>query len=85
MEYYVYILFNSKHDKFYIGQTYNLTKRLLEHNQHLSKYTSKYDGEWEVIYQEIFNTRKDAMRREKFFKNQKNSNFYRKISKFSAG
>ncbi|MDD5291514.1 MAG: GIY-YIG nuclease family protein [Patescibacteria group bacterium] len=81
MKYFVYIIFNAKYNKFYIGQTYNLTKRLLEHNQHLSKYTAKYDGEWTLVFNENFSTRAEAMKREKFLKAQKNRDFYIKLTR----
>jgi len=79
MKYLVYIIFNTKYNKFYIGQTHDLTKRLLEHNQCLSKYTAKYDGEWVLVYNENFFTRAEAMKREKFLKAQKNRSFYTKL------
>ena len=79
MQFYVYILYNNKHDKFYIGQTYSLEKRIFEHNNKLSNYTSKYDGEWKLAYYEIQTSRADAMNKEKWLKKQKNKNFYKKI------
>lgn len=84
MEYHVYIIFNDKHDKFYIGQSYNLEKRAIEHNLRLSKYTAKYDGIWEIVYDEIFPSRGEAMKREKFLKKQKNKNFYKKLCKINS-
>lgn len=77
--YYVYIIYNPDHDKFYIGQTNNLQARIQEHNLGLSKYTSKYSGRWLLKYEELFGTRKEAMAREKFLKRQKNKEFYRKL------
>jgi putative endonuclease len=80
MIYHVYILYNNIHDKYYIGQTNNINSRLTEHNSGLSKYTARYNGFWKLIYQENFGNRSEAMRREKFLKQQKNKNFYKKIS-----
>ena len=80
MCFYVYIIYNERSDKFYIGQTNDLERRLFEHNNHLSKYTSKYDGSWSLIYKESCVSRSEAMAREKFLKKQKNKSFYRKIS-----
>jgi len=77
----VYIIYNKQFDKFYIGQTCDLEKRLKEHNMGLSRYTSKYPGKWILKYKESFNTRKEAMEREKFLKKQKNKNFYWKLIK----
>jgi len=83
MNYYTYIAYNAKHDKFYIGQTNNLCKRITEHNLGVSNYTSKYDGKWEMLYKEEFNSRSDAMQRERFLKKQKNKEFYRKLCKIN--
>jgi putative endonuclease len=68
MNFYTYIAYNSKYDKFYIGQTNNLDKRMVEHNLMVSNYTSKYDGKWNIIYYETFSSRSDTMKREKFLK-----------------
>ena len=83
MQFYVYILYNDKHDKFYIGQTYNLEKRIFEHTNKLSVYTARYDGVWRIVHTEQCNTRSDAMNREKFLKRQKNKNFYKKLCNIS--
>ena len=84
-KYFVYIIHNSKYDKYYIGQTNNIERRIIEHNNKTeSKYTSKYLGEWNLIYKEEFNNRREAIIREKFLKKQKNKNFYKKLSEFSS-
>ncbi|MFH0969807.1 MAG: GIY-YIG nuclease family protein [Patescibacteria group bacterium] len=79
MKYFIYIAYNKTFDKFYIGQTNNLARREFEHNNKLSKYTAKYSGDWKILYTENYNSRAEAMRREKFLKNQKNKDFYRKL------
>ena len=40
MCYYVYIISSEKLGRFYVGQTSNISKRLFEHNQGMSYYTS---------------------------------------------
>ena len=80
MKYFVYIIYNKKFDKFYIGQTNNLNRRKSEHNLGLSEYTSKYNSGWEIVFKEEYFSRSDAMQREKFLKKQKNKAFYRKIA-----
>jgi putative endonuclease len=79
MNYFVYILYNEKNDKFYIGQTNDIERRLTEHNSGETNYTSKYSGEWRVVYKEEFVDRTGAIKRERFLKNQKNKNFYKKL------
>ena len=41
MKNYVYILFSKRLDKFYVGYTNNLEKRLLTHNQGGKKFTTR--------------------------------------------
>jgi len=79
-KYFVYIIYNSECDKYYIGQTNNIIRRLEEHNDKTkNKYTSKYLGEWKMVYEEEFCNRKEAMLREKFLKKQKNKKFYNRL------
>jgi putative endonuclease len=80
MVYYVYILYNTDHDKFYIGQTYSLTKRIAEHKAGKSSYTSRY-GKWLFVYYEKLSTRAEAMRREKYFKSLKSKEYLKKFIK----
>ncbi len=66
MTYSVYIIQNPV-GKFYIGQTNNLNDRLLRHNIGRSKYT-RDKGPWQLVYQEVYQTRAEAMKREKQLK-----------------
>jgi putative endonuclease len=78
-KYFVYIIYNKDNDKFYIGQTNDLDRRIFEHNNKKTNYTSKYSGEWALVRKEIFNDRTAAMKRENFLKRQKNKEFYKNI------
>src|SRR3989338_3202720 len=65
----VYALHNKEANKTYVGQTHDLENRVKLHNEHvLGGYTSRFSGEWQVIYCEYFETRKEAIRREKQLK-----------------
>lgn len=76
MMYILYALYNSRVDKIYIGQTVDLQKRLYEHNSHAFQgYTSRFEGEWEVIYQESLPTRSEALKREKQLKSFRGREF----------
>ncbi len=66
-KFYTYILKSCICNKHYYGHTSNLNKRLEEHNSGLSRFTKAY-APWELIYTEEFDTRTEAMKREKFFK-----------------
>lgn len=81
MKFYVYILYNKKYDKFYIGQTNNLEARISEHNHSMNKsgYTAKLEGEWKVVYNENLSSRTEAIKRERFLKKQKNKSFCKRL------
>ncbi len=68
-EYYVYIIKSKKDNSFYVGQTNDIERRLLEHNAGLSSYTSS-KAPWNLHYLEEVNTREEAMKREMFLKKQ---------------
>jgi putative endonuclease len=70
----VYILYSEKMDKFYIGSTSDLQRRLLEHNRGKEKFT-KNGMPWLLVYKEDFNDLKDARSREKFIKKQKSRKY----------
>jgi putative endonuclease len=75
--YYVYILYNKEIDKYYTGQTKDLASRLKDHNikGHKVKFTKKYEGLWEIKYKEKFDTRSEAVKREKYIKSRKSREF----------
>ena len=64
----VYILKSLSFDKIYIGYTSNLIQRFYSHNQFATKgYTTRYRP-WEVIHVEVFYSKQEALKREKFLK-----------------
>ena len=58
--YIVYVLNNAKTNRYYIGQTNNLKRRLKEHN---------FKSSWQIVYIEGYLTRALAIRRERTLKN----------------
>ena len=70
----VYIIYSPGLDKYYVGYTIDLGKRLHEHNCGISKFTSK-SKDWEIKYTEIFPDRESAMKREKEIKNKKSRKY----------
>ncbi len=78
--FYVYAIYNRKQNKIYIGQTENLEERLRAHNDHrfLSSYTSRFDGEWELIYKAELLTRNEVLVREKQLKSYQGRLYVRK-------
>jgi putative endonuclease len=82
--FYVYVIKN-QNDKIYIGQTANLKLRLERHNGLLknkkTSFKSLNKGVWEIIYKEEFNSRKEALNREKELKSFRGREFIRKLNK----
>ena len=78
--FYVYALYSSKFNKIYVGQTCDLENRLIEHNSGLSFYTKRFIP-WKIIYTEEFETRREALTREKQLKSQKGREFIWNIIK----
>lgn len=76
--YNVYVLKSKKLNKHYIGYTNDLVRRLWEHNNQKSKFTS-YSNDWELIYFETFEEKIKAIGREKFFKSGKGREFLKTI------
>jgi len=76
--YYVYILRSINHKKqTYIGFTTNLEKRLKEHNEGLSKHTSKFKP-WRIETYVAFTDRKLALRFERYQKMGSGNAFMKK-------
>lgn len=67
MYYYVYLLQSKKTNKFYVGYTSNLKKRLAQHNNGENQST-KSGRPYELVYFEGFKHKKDALIREKKLK-----------------
>jgi predicted GIY-YIG superfamily endonuclease len=72
--YSVYIIYSLKLDRYYIGHTEDISKRLSEHNSGLSVYTSKAN-DWDLKYKEDFFTREDAHKRELALKKKKSRKY----------
>jgi putative endonuclease len=79
--FYVYILYSLKSDKYYIGMTSDVLRRVAEHNDtsRENKYTKKHLP-WELkLFFEISDSRGDALIVERFLKNQKSRTFLEKL------
>lgn len=63
----MYILHSTEFNKFYVGLSQNIDKRLKEHNEGWSKSTRPYIP-WRVVHSEKFKTRMEARTREKYLK-----------------
>ena len=83
----MYAIYNRERGKIYIGHTEDLETRLLRHNGVLknkkSSFTSRNSGLWELVHQEKFLTRREAILREKILKNPRGRKFIKEIIKKS--
>ena len=72
--YIVYILYSSSIDKYYVGYTNDIGRRLSEHNRQKGKYT---DGgiPWCLVHQEEYKSKSEAMNREKTIKSKKSRQY----------
>ena len=70
----VYILYSNSTDRYYVGYTNDLERRLVEHNRKKGKYT---DGgiPWCLVHKEEYGLKAEAMNREKFIKLQKSRKY----------
>ncbi|MFC1554514.1 GIY-YIG nuclease family protein [candidate division KSB1 bacterium] len=82
--YYIYILYSKSFDRYYIGQTDNVKARINRHNAGEVKSPKHYIP-WELRYTEQFASRGEAMKRERFLKNQRNKESYKKLTDNSDG
>jgi len=76
--FYVYVI-KSKQGRYYIGSTENLEKRIDQHNSKSYRgWTNRFD-DWKLVYSESFQTRKDALSRERQIKKMKGGNAFKKL------
>ncbi len=67
-------------DRYYIGSTENLERRLERHNQGATKST-KNGRPWKIVYTEEYKTKSEAIIRELYIKRMKSKVFIEKLIK----
>ena len=79
VKFYVYILYSSFKNKYYIGFTGDdLAERIRKHNSNHKGFTGNI-GDWKIVYQEEFQTKLEAMKREKEIKGWKSRKMIEKL------
>ena len=68
--YFVYILYSLSNDRYYIGQTNDLDKRLERHNKGYVKSTKGFRP-WEIVYSEPYEIRSKAVQQGRYLKSLK--------------
>jgi putative endonuclease len=71
----LYILYNEVSDKYYIGVTENLARRLDEHNGDQSHFTGKMKGEWFITFTKNYEVSTEAYKEEKRLKKAGNRRY----------
>ena len=78
MAYYVYILHSDSRQRYYVGSTVDLAKRVAEHNSAIGGFT--HTGRpWKLVHSEIFTEKTEALKREKYLKRMKSAKFLRSL------
>ncbi|MBW6492253.1 MAG: GIY-YIG nuclease family protein [Lentimicrobium sp.] len=78
MAHFVYIIKSLKDQKFYIGETTDLNRRLFEHNQGWVKST-RYRVPFVLVHSEEVESREIALKREKQIKSFKGGQAFKKL------
>ncbi len=74
MKYCVYILYSSSLNKYYVGYTNDINRRLSEHNRIKGKFTDK-GIPWKLVYTENYSDKISAEKREKEIKSKKSRKY----------
>ena len=80
MPYYIYILYSKSKNRYYVGHSDNLLRRIPEHNAARCKAT-KFGVPWILVFSKSFNSRAEAMKEEYGIKKMKSRKF---IERFIA-
>ena len=64
---YIYAIYSKKTKRIYVGQTENIERRLKEHNNGLTK-SIKFYIPWNLFYYEKTKDRKEARKKELYYK-----------------
>ncbi len=76
--FYLYIL-RCREGKYYIGSTENIQKRLLQHNSDENTGWTHRFHDWKLVYSESFDTRREALIREKQVKRMKGGTAFKML------
>jgi putative endonuclease len=75
--FYAYVLKSINHDYYYKGHCENLENRLSQHNSGMTASIKPFLP-FKVVYFEQFQTREEALQREKYFKSSAGRRFLKK-------
>ena len=80
MEYFVYILYSKKLNRYYIGQTVDIETRLTQHNTGFYENSStKISDDWQLFWMLKCNSKKQAIQIESHIKRMRNQVYYHNL------
>ncbi|MDA0195631.1 MAG: GIY-YIG nuclease family protein [Bacteroidetes bacterium] len=81
MSFYCYIIYSDQLDKYYIGESEDVEKRIVEHNgaHYKGAFTSQVN-DWKLFWSYQLTSRADARKLETFIKNMKSRSFIQKLA-----
>ena len=77
-KFFTYIIYSDKLNKYYIGSTTDLDRRIKEHNRGKTPF-ARLGMPWQLKYSEEFLTRTEAVRRELEIKRRKDRKYIEKL------
>ena len=78
--YFVYILYSKTKNRYYVGHTNDLQRRLNEHNSGLTRSTKAHKP-WNIVYTEKYALKSEAYQREKEIKSYKSGYKFQELKK----
>lgn len=81
MEKYTVYVIKSSEGFHYTGMTEDIDRRLLEHNNKALSYWTKRGSNWKIIYKEEYESKSEALKREKWLKSGVGRNYIKEITR----
>ena len=83
MDYFVYILFSEKLNRYYIGQTVDIEERLKQHNSGFYENAStKVSNDWKLFWKLKCDSKRQAIQIESHIKRMRNKVYYQNLTTF---
>ncbi|MFC0878468.1 GIY-YIG nuclease family protein [Saccharicrinis sp. FJH2] len=77
---FVYIIYSRLKDRFYIGETKDIKRRLDKHNSGFyNNASTKFTKDWKLFLTIKCNNRSQALKLERYIKKMRNRKFYQKL------
>ena len=80
---YVYIIFSTDKDAFYIGETMDINNRIMEHNSNIHKLSfTRRANDWELFFLIECESKLQAQQIEKHIKKMRSRKYYQNLKKY---